>query len=113
MTRDNYLRQILRLYRLLPHTPQRFHKGDRAIVDHLFDEDVPVRRVEAALLLGSARRVCRDPQLPALEPIRSIAYFLPVLRQLPTTPAPHGYLEYLRRKLSIAIHDQETDLTAN
>ena len=113
MTRDHYLRQILALYRLLPDTPQRFHKGDRAIVDRLFEQEVPVRHVEAALLLGSVRRVCRDPELPALDPIRSIAYFLPVLSQLPTTTAPHGYLEYLRRKLSIAVHDPKNDLTAN
>ena len=62
-------RQPLRLYRLLPDTPHRFHHGDRVIVDQLFDQDLPLTVLQAALLLGSARRACRDPRLPKLQPI--------------------------------------------
>ena len=90
MTRSHYRRQLLRLYRLLPDTPHRFHHGDRVIVDQLFDQDLPLTVLQAALLLGSARRACRDPRLPKLQPIRSLAYFLPILRELPTTPPPRG-----------------------
>ncbi len=109
MTRSHYRRQLLRLYRLLPDTPHRFHHGDRVIVDQLFDQDLPLTVLQAALLLGSARRACRDPRLPKLQPIRSLAYFLPILRELPTTPPPEGYLDYLRHTLSHASRGQKTD----
>ena len=108
MTRSHYRRQLLRLYRSLPDTPHRCHRGDHAIVDQLFDHDVPLTRIEAALLLGSARRASREPSLPKLHPIRSLAYFLPVLRELPATPPPDGYLDYLRHTLNHALREQET-----
>jgi hypothetical protein len=34
-----------------------------------------------------------------LSPIRSVAYFRPVIDELRTHPAPEGYLDYLRLKL--------------
>jgi hypothetical protein len=36
---------------------------------------------------------------PPLSPIRSLAYFLPVIDELLPHPAPDNYLEYLRLKL--------------
>ena len=110
MTRKQYLRHVLQLYRLLPDTPDRVHKGDRTIVNQLFERNVPIRTIEAALLLGTARRACRDPLLPQLEPIRSLAYFLPILRQIPTTQPPDGYLDYLRRTIHIQAARSKPDL---
>ena len=113
MTRKQYRQNVLRLYRLLPDTPHQGHNRDRAIVDQLFDDDVPFSTVEAALLLGTARRACRDPELPRLDTIRSIAYFLPILQQISTTPPPAGYLDYLRRTLNIGTPNPKNHLAAN
>ena len=99
LTRYQYLRQVILLYRALPDTPDRFHNGDRTIANRLFESRVPISKVEAALLLGTARRACRDPHLPPLQPIRSLAYFMPILGQLPKTPPPDGYLDYLRHSI--------------
>jgi hypothetical protein len=40
-----------------------------------------------------------DPTRDALSPVRSLAYFLPVIDELLAHPAPDNYLEYLRLKL--------------
>lgn len=107
MTRTQYRRQALRLYRLLPDTPSRCHRGDCTIVDRLYQDDVPLSLLETALLVGTARRVLRDPGLPKLGTIRSIAYFLPILQQLHESPPPDGYLDYLRHTLQSALRQQE------
>ena len=46
---------------------------------------------------------------PKLSPIRSLAYFRPVIDELRAHPAPEGYLDYLRLKLRQAV----TALPAN
>jgi hypothetical protein len=55
--------------------------------------------VESAFLLASLRRLLRPADVPALSPIRSLAYFQPVIEELLSHPAPDNYLEYLRLKL--------------
>ena len=71
----------------------------------------PIARTEAVYRRGSAnthrvggnvghlRRLSRDPGLPPLTKIRSLAYFLPVIEELKLQPLPAGYLDYLRLKL--------------
>ena len=61
---------------------------------------MPLRVVETALLLGSLRRIVRPTDAPKLQPIRSLAYFRPVVNELQSQPVPDGYLDYLRRKLT-------------
>jgi hypothetical protein len=39
--------------------------------------------------------------LPPLAPIRSLAYFLPVVEELTENPVDAGYLDYLRHKMRI------------
>jgi hypothetical protein len=41
----------------------------------------------------------RRPDLPPLSPIRSLAYFQPVISELLQQPLPTGYVDYLRLKL--------------
>ena len=55
--------------------------------------------VESAFLLASLRRLARPSDGPPLSPIRSLAYFLPVVDELLAHPAARNYLEYLRLKL--------------
>jgi hypothetical protein len=94
-----YVAAVLMLYLDLPDTPPRFTANDQRIAHHLHEQDVSLEVVEAALLLGSLRRLSRDSSLPPLAPIRSLAYFQPVITELRVQPVPGGYLEYLRRKI--------------
>jgi hypothetical protein len=56
-------------------------------------------KVESALLLGSLRHLARPAGVPPLPPIRSLAYFQPVIQELLAHPEPDNYIEYLRLKM--------------
>jgi hypothetical protein len=94
-----YIAAVLMLYLDLPETPLRFNANDQRTAQRLYEQGVSMEVVEAALLLGSLRRLSRDPSMPPLAPIRSLAYFQPVITELQNPPVPNCYLEYLRRKI--------------
>ncbi len=74
-------------------------RHDLRRVRQLWEREVPLRIVEAAFLLASARRAARRPDAMPLGRIRSLHYFLPVLEELLAQPVPESYLAYLRTKL--------------
>lgn len=94
-----YVESLLKLYLDLPETPSQASPSDIRLAHQLFQQQIPLAGVEAALLLAISRRLFRDPSLPPLSPIRSLNYFLPVIREISATPLPEGYLQYLRFKL--------------
>ena len=94
-----YIAAVLQLYADLPDTPIHAGTPDQWLARRFFHEQIPLNIVEAALLLGSLRRFVRPPGLPPLTPIRSLAYFRPVIDELHAHPLPDGYLDYLRLKL--------------
>ena len=91
--------RILGLYLSLPDTPNRSSRTDRKLASQLTDQGVPLPTICSALLLASARRLCRDPQSPPLPLIRSLHYFLPVIEELQDNPLPPSYLDYLQSKI--------------
>ena len=98
-----YISSVLTLYIDLPDTPLRTSASDQWLARRFHDEGVPLPVVETALLLGSLRRLIRPPDAPRLSPIRSLAYFRPIIDELRTHPAPENYLDYLRLKLRQAV----------
>jgi hypothetical protein len=94
-----YVSAVLTLYVDLPDTPLRASASDQWLARRFHDDGVPLRVVETALLLGSLRRLIRPSDAPRLSPVRSLAYFRPVIDELRAHPAPESYLEYLRLKL--------------
>lgn len=109
--RDAYLRCLLVLYCGLPHTAaRRPFPADRRIAEKLFDRGISLETIETAFLLASARRMYRDPQDPPLTPIRSLAYFLPVIDEVLLQPPDPGYVSYLRFKVDINVQIS-TDLS--
>jgi hypothetical protein len=95
----DYIAAVLALYFGLPETPLRASAHDLRHARQLQDRGVPLRVVESAFLLGSLRRLLRPADAPPLSPIRSLAYFQPVIEELLADPAPDNYLDYLRLKL--------------
>ena len=95
----SYVPTVLALYLSLPETPIRTSAMDHRHARLLQQRNVPLRVVESAFLLASLRRLLRPQDLPPLSPVRSLAYFLPVIEELLANPAPDNYLEYLRSKL--------------
>jgi hypothetical protein len=93
-----YVAALIMLYVDLPDTPLHPGPQDQSTARKLYQQGVPLPLVEGALLLASLRRLIRDGDRPPLLPIRSLAYFQPVITELLQQPLPDGYLDYLRCK---------------
>ena len=93
-----YVATLIMLYIDLPDTPLRPGPHDQSTAHKLYQQGVPLSLAEGALLLASLRRWIRDSDRPPLPPIRSLAYFQPVITELQQQPLPDGYLDYLRCK---------------
>ncbi len=90
---------VLRYYLELPETPLKPSFNDRQTAAKLVESGTMPSTIEAALLLATVRRLGRSRDLPPLSPIRSLAYFLPVIQELLNNPLPDDYLSYLQRKV--------------
>jgi|SRR5579871_53007 len=99
MNVPTYVADVLRLYLELPETPLRTAVQDQERARRWYDRGIPLPLAESALLLGSLRRLLRSTDAAPLSPIRSLAYFQPVLDELLSNPPQDGYLDYLRLKL--------------
>lgn len=91
---------VIAFYLASPDTPRRASAHDRTLAHRLFEQGVPLPVIESALLLAVLRRRSRPNDATPLSPIRSLAYFLPVIAELQQQPLPDGYLDYLRRKMA-------------
>lgn len=80
---QSYVSAVIALYLDLPDTPPRAGPHDHRFAGQLQEQAVPLATVESALL-----------------PIRSLAYFEPVIAELQQAPLPARYTEYLRHKLA-------------
>jgi hypothetical protein len=101
VSRDQYVRAVLALYGGLPHTAARRRPSpqDRRLAEQLFERQIPLDTITTACYLAIARRALRQPDAPPLAPIRSLAYFLPVLDEILLNPPEPGYIAYLRARL--------------
>ena len=109
----SYLAAVVTLYLQLPETHLRASLADQTMARRLDKDGVPLETVEAALLLGSLRRLLRSKDAPPLSPIRSLAYFLPVVEELTENPTAGNYLDYLRQKLQQAAKTKATTVQKN
>lgn len=88
---------ILKWYEALPETPAYARDTDRRAAQWFLERDITLKEVIGGLLLGAARRKRRDPGLPPLQPISSLAYFAPVVREVlgEEDGLDPGYMSYL------------------
>jgi hypothetical protein len=100
MTEQAYVRSVRELFLRLPNTHHRFSSSNRRLAAELFHRHVSLDIVRSALLLATARRICRAPTAPPLPPVRSLHYFIPVIDELLITPLPDLYLQYLDHKIA-------------
>jgi len=96
---NQYVDAVISLYLKLPDTPCKPSYNDRITASGFFAQQIPVQTIEAALLLASLRRLSRQNDKPPLSPVRSLAYFVPVIQEVTVSPLPDEYLQYLRLKL--------------
>lgn len=98
--REEYVSRVLKLYLGLAETPGRASRPDRRLAEELYEKQIELGEVEAAMILASARRLLRSADAPRLGPIRSLHYFLPVIEEVRRVPVSADYIEYLRGKLA-------------
>jgi hypothetical protein len=94
-----YQMAVIALYLDLPETPLRASPSDQLQAHYWFQHAVPLAIVQTALWLGSLRRCLRPADALPLSPIRSLAYFQPVVQELLQAPVPDSYRTYLQRKI--------------
>jgi hypothetical protein len=105
-----YVTAVVTLYMDMPDTPMRVSASDQWLARHFYQDGVPLETVETALLLGSLRRMIRPADSPRLAPVRSLAYFRPVIEELQENPATENYRDYLRLKLRMATQKPPADV---
>jgi hypothetical protein len=98
--RSEYVRRVLDTYRGTPETCGVVRRPDRLLAAQLHERGVPVHAVEDAFILAAARRMTRAVNIPPLAPIRSLAYFLPVIEEVMHLEVGHEYFEHLRRRVA-------------
>ena len=96
---EQYIRQVLEAYRKTPGTTGTIRRPDRMLATQLFQRGVSVSVIENAFVLAATRRLMRPADAPPLGTIRSLAYFLPVIEEVPELRVSQNYFHYLRHKL--------------
>jgi hypothetical protein len=97
--RSAYVAAILDAYRETPGTLGCVRKADRRLASHLFDSEVPLQVVTAALALAATRRINRPVTAEPLEPVRSLYYFKPVIDELLRSELDSVLLGYIEDRL--------------
>lgn len=97
--RRHYVERVLDLYRNVPGALRVRQTIGCQLASTLFDRQVPLETVQAAVLLAVARRTSRSTAR-RLAPIASLHYFAPIIDELLEEPLDPDYLLYIRRKIA-------------
>lgn len=76
-----------------------FGDTDTADARDLQRRGIPLVVIEEAMLMGACRKYSSWFEGKALEPIRSLRYFDPLIAEIQKEPLPSGYPAYLREKI--------------
>ena len=85
LSQEEYIRQVLEAYRKTPGTMGTVRRADRLLAAQLYQRGLSLNAIENALVLAATRRLIRPPDAAPLGPIRSLAYFLPVIEEVLAT----------------------------
>jgi hypothetical protein len=96
---SNYVREVLRLYLVLPDSPTHAKVSDYNLAERLFDQGITLEEVESALLLGTARRLFGREDRGRSLGVHSLRYFIPIIMEITEGCFSDDYLEYLRRNV--------------
>jgi hypothetical protein len=98
-SQEEYIRRVLEAYRKTPGTMGTVRRPDRVVALQLYQRGISVSVIENAFLLAATRRLMRPANSPPLGPIRSLAFFLPVIEEVLGLRVNPDYFQYLRHKL--------------
>jgi len=98
-SQQEYVWKVLAVYRATPGSTGAVRRPDRLLAAQLHQRGVPLIAVENALVLAAARRLARPAGSPPLAPIRSLAYFSPVIEEVLQLELGPDYFQHLRHQL--------------
>ena len=96
---DAYVQSVCECFEALGCVTAKFGASDAQSARRLQQRAVPFAVTQDALLLGASRKYIAWLNGAPPEPIRSLAYFEPVIAEIQETPLPPGYSAYLRREI--------------
>jgi len=99
--RRAYVHALLEAYVATPGVLGRVRRADRDLAGRLYDQRVPLYAIKNAFLVAAARRLRNNAFATPLPPIRSIHYFLPVLREMLARPPGPRDIDHFRRLLGL------------
>jgi hypothetical protein len=100
MDQREYVRRLLEAYLATPGTCGVVRRPDRLLAFQLYERGVTIEDVENALVLAVARRLVRRASAPPLAPIRSLAYFSPVIEEVLHLQLGPEYFQHLRNRIA-------------
>jgi hypothetical protein len=100
ISKSQYVARVLNLYLKLAETPTKYSRIDKRLAEELYDKQIALEELEAAMILATGRRLMRSADAPRLGPIRSLHYFLPLIEEIRKAPISEGYIKYLRHRLA-------------
>ena len=101
--RHAYIAKVLRAYRATPGVLGRIRDADRQLAGQLFDREIPFYTVVNALIIAAGRRARHNAFSTPLPPVRSLHYFVAVIREVLERPPGLREIDDLRR--SLGLHD--------
>jgi len=91
-----YLESICECYEKLGCTSGKLNAAGIEITKRFYRSSIPIDVVTGAMLLGACRKYESWLNGGTCEPIRSMAYFEPLVEEIQANPLPDGYSGYLR-----------------
>jgi len=104
-TGTRYVDEVIRLYRATPTVLAHVRRADRLLARRLFDQQVPIHVIRNALVLGAARRVLHNGFSSPMPPVRSLHYFLPLVREVLDRPPGYREVDQLVARLGLPATD--------
>ena len=100
--RERYVRKLLELYVRTPGVLGRLRQADRALARQLHDQRIPLYVIADAFIVAAARRARHNAFSTPLPAIRSLHYFVGIVRELLDRPLGPRDIEELRRALGLS-----------
>ena len=94
-----YVDSVRKCFLALGCSSGKFGVAEMVSASNLQQRGISWALLEGAMLLGACRKYTSWIEGQALEPIRNLAYFEPLIAELLEKPFPPGYSSYLRKKI--------------
>jgi hypothetical protein len=92
---------------------RKFGAAETAVAINMQRRGIPLAVIEEAMLMGACRKYSSWFEGRALEPIRGLSYFEPLIAEIQEKPFPPGYSEYLRKKVRQFAEDWDESAKAS